>query len=85
MYFRYYNQPVKGFPTEIGSSEFILITINFKFELTEEDIPIENDSLHHIGVGYQLCFCLNGQIYYRTFSANEQKYLQWKKINISNI
>lgn len=80
MYFRYYNQPVKGLPLEISKSEFTLITVNFKFELTEKDVPIENDPLHSVGVGYQLCFCLNGQIYYRTFSVHNQKYLQWKKI-----
>ena len=70
---------------DLGEQEAILLTINFNFRLTEENVPNENNPFFTAGLGYQLCFGLTGYIYYRIFNIHKQKYLQWKKITSATI
>ena len=84
IYFRYYNQPIIGAPEEIGGSEFILLTINFNSNLTEEHKPIEGE--HKIEHGFQFLAVSNiSKIYFRQFIWSAQKYEKWKVINSSNL
>ena len=84
LYFRYYNQPASNYPEKIGNGEFMLLTINFSNNLTEDNKPIEGDPEHKIGYGVQ--FALDVQyavIYFRSFIWHLQKYDKWRIINTS--
>lgn len=81
IYFRYYQRPIKNFPEEVGNTELILYTINFKLDTNENSKP----SLElKIGYGCQFCISMinQGLIFFRIFHYGQQKYLSWRKINI---
>ena len=85
VYFRYWCVPVKGLPKEIGSYEFILRTINFHKNLTENDIP--ESGVTEFGYGAQFCFTLTPtpKIYFRPFRWSNQKYSNWREITATEL
>lgn len=85
LYFRFWAVPAKGIPKEIGDYEFILYTISFDRNLTENSIP--ESGATEFGYGAQFCFTLTEtpKIYFRPFRWNKQKYDNWREITATEL